>query len=94
MHARPQPDADFCRMLSGYGLTTARILYRMPDHPSLLQSFQWQFADVAPDYPRLKRFLDHWKREIEAVIHSVEIAHRGMIAPAEVRTVKDLGHLH
>ena len=66
----------------------------MPDHPRFLQTFQWQFADVAPDYPRLKRFLDHWKREVEAVIHSVDVSHRKLIAPSEIRTVRDIGYLH
>ena len=56
-------DPDFLNMLAGFGLTTAEILYRMPDHPHLLQSFSWQFADMAPAYPRLKRFLSHWERE-------------------------------
>jgi uncharacterized protein Usg len=94
MQARAATDPDFQRMLAGYGMTTATILYRMPDHPHLLQSFQWQFADIAPDYPRLKKFLDHWKREIEAVIHSVEVAHRGLIAPSEIRMAREVGHLH
>ncbi|GGD18556.1 usg protein [Aureimonas glaciei] len=87
-------DPDFQKMLDGYGITTAEVLYRMPDHPALLQTFHWQFADLAPDYPRLKRFLDHWEREIEAVIHSVRVMHAGLIAPREVRLVRDLGHLH
>ena len=26
---------DFIRQIEGYGLTTAKILYRMPDHPNL-----------------------------------------------------------
>src|SRR5205807_1884153 len=29
---------EFRKQLAGYGLTTAEILYRMPDHPTLLQS--------------------------------------------------------
>ena len=33
---------DFRRQLDGYGLTTAQILYRRPDHPWLLQSYVWQ----------------------------------------------------
>lgn len=94
MHARPAADPEFQKMLAGYGLTTARILYRMPDHPSFLQTFQWQFADVAPHYPRLMKFLDHWKREIQAAIHSVEVMHRGLIAPHEIRLASEVGHLH
>ncbi|WP_185982745.1 usg protein [Aureimonas mangrovi] len=87
-------DASFERMLAGYGVTTAEVLYRMPDHPAFLQSFSWQFDDIAPHYPRLRRFLDHWEREVEAAIHSVRVMHRGLIAPQEVRMVRDAGVLH
>ena len=87
-------DPSFIKMLQGYSLTSAEVLYRMPDHPALLQTFFWQFEDMAPDYPRLRRFLDHWEREIEAIIHSVRVMHRGLVAPQEVRLVRDGGHLH
>jgi len=87
-------DPEFRNMLKGYGLTTAEVLYRMPDHPKFLQSFFWQFEDLAPDYPRLTRFLDHWEREIQAAIHSVRIMHAGLIKPREMRFVKDCGLLH
>ena len=76
-------DRDFASQLTGKRLTTAEILYYLPDHPSLLQSFLWQTQDQAPRYPRLLRFLDFWRCEIEAVIHTVRIAHRGLIGPAE-----------
>jgi uncharacterized protein Usg len=55
-------DPDFMRALRGARLTTAEVLYYMPDHPQLLQSFLWQTYDAAPDYPRLMKFLDHWRR--------------------------------
>ena len=55
-------------------VTTAEILYRMPDYPDLLQSFIWQTHDVIPKFPRLRRFLDHWRDNIEAQIHSVQIS--------------------
>ena len=61
--------------LGGATLLTAEVLYYMPDHPSLLQTFMWQTLDVAPKYPRLRQFLDFWRREVEAVIHSVRVAH-------------------
>ncbi len=38
-------DRDFMKMLSGFSLTTAEIVYRMPDHPGLLQSYIWQEYD-------------------------------------------------
>ncbi len=64
-------------------LTTAEILYHMPDHPGVLQTFVWQTDDVAPRFPRLVKFLDHWRREIEAAIHSVRIAHADLARPAQ-----------
>ena len=39
--------------LKGWSLTTAEILYRMPDHRHLLQSYIWQEYDLAPKFPRL-----------------------------------------
>lgn len=80
-------DSDFAAQMQGKRLTTAEVLYYMPDHPTLLQSFLWQTQDTAPRYPRLLRFLDFWHREIEAVIHTVRIAHRGLVSPAEWRHV-------
>lgn len=58
----------------GWRLATAEVLYYMPDHPSLLQSFVWQTLDLAPDFPRIQQFLGYWRREIEAVISTVRIA--------------------
>ena len=66
---------EFEQRLRGATLLTAEVLYFMPDHPKLLQTFMWQTLDVAPKYPRLAQFLDYWRREIEAVIHSVRVAH-------------------
>lgn len=50
--------------LRGYRLTTAEIIYRLPDHPGVLQSFVWQNLDLAPHFPVLHRFLDFWERNI------------------------------
>ena len=54
-------------------LTTAEIIYHLPDHPGLLQSFIWQKLDVPPDFPELRRFLEFWSRNIEGKLHSVKI---------------------
>jgi len=78
-------DQDFEQRLAGWRMTTAEVLYYMPDHPRLLQSFVWQTLDLAPRYPRIEQFLDHWRREIEAVIHSVRIGASEELAPAKVR---------
>ncbi len=71
--------------LQGYRLATAEILYRLPDHPGLLQTFVWQDYDIAPRYPVLQRFLDFWTREIEGPLHSVRVAGRRVISAAEMR---------
>ena len=85
---------DFVRQLEGYGLTTANILYRMPDHPSVLQTFVWQQYDVAPRFPVLVKFLDFWSRELDSALHSVRVAHSGLIKPAEFNLVDGVLTLH
>ncbi|HZS82973.1 MAG TPA: usg protein [Stellaceae bacterium] len=71
--------------LRGYRLTTAEIIYRLPDHPGVLQSFVWQNLDLAPHFPVLHRFLDFWERNIEGKLHSVKVASTGIIHPGELR---------
>ncbi len=79
--------AELDLMLNGYGLTTAEILYRMPDHPNLLQSFIWQHYDLAPSFPSLHRFIDFWREEIEGGLYSVTYTHQRLIGPNEWRNV-------
>lgn len=71
--------------LRGYRLTTAEILYHMPDHPTVLQSFIWQEFDLAPEFPILNRFLRFWQSNIEGRLHSVRVAARGLISPTELK---------
>ena len=80
--------------LRNYRLTTAEILYYMPDHPDLLQSFVWQHMDLAPRYPELRRFLDFWTREIEGRLHSVRVASAALINPGKLRHTAHLLMLH
>lgn len=69
--------------LNHFRLTTAHILYHMPDHPGLLQSFVWQEYDLAPKFPVLHKFLDFWTRNLDGKLHSVEVAScKLMQAPA------------
>ena len=84
---------DFARQMRGERLTTAEVIYYLPDHPALLQRFLWQTLDLPPDFPRICRFLDFWRREIDAVIHSVTIGGVEFIRPAEVRTAQFIGRL-
>lgn len=80
-------DRDFGAQLAGFSLTTAEILYRLPDHPALLQSFIWQEYDVHPRFPRLKGFLDFWTRNLEGRLFRVTVAHKKLITPAEVKLI-------
>lgn len=74
-------------MLRGYGLTTAHILYHLPDHPHLLQSYIWQDYDLAPKFPALLRFVDFWKARLDGPLHSVRYTHKKLISPSEWRNV-------
>jgi uncharacterized protein Usg len=87
-------DHDFCEQLQGRRLTTAEVLYYMPAHPSLLQSFLWQTLDEAPNFPRIHQFLEFWRREIDAVIHSVSIGGQGLVKPAKLTIAKFDATLH
>lgn len=71
--------------LRDYRLTTAHILYHLPDHPRLLQSYIWQEYDLAPHFPELKRFLDFWTRRIEGRLHSVEVGAKKLISAEDLR---------
>jgi uncharacterized protein Usg len=81
------PDRDFRAQLSGFSLTTAEILYRMPDHSSLLQTYVWQGYDIHPRFPRLMQFLDFWSRNLDGKLYRVTVAHEKLVTPAELRLV-------
>ena len=83
----------FRRQLEGYSLTTAEILYRLPDHPHLIQTFIWQCDDLFPSFPELKRFLAFWQRTLDGPLHSVKVAHSRLIKPMELRTITEEFHL-
>jgi len=76
--------SDLAMQLRGYRLVTAEILYHLPDHPGMLQSFVWQLLDHVPSLPRLNEFLDFWGREIDGKLHSVKVATTDLVAPAEL----------
>lgn len=71
--------------MKGYRLTTAEIIYHLPDFPKLLQSYIWQELDLAPDYPRLSKFLDFWESNLDGKLHSVNVATKQIIKPSEFR---------
>ncbi|MSO81509.1 MAG: Usg family protein [Alphaproteobacteria bacterium] len=80
--------------LAGWRLTTAEIVYHLPNHPGLLQTFVWQTLDLAPKFPRLRKFLDFWSHNIEGRLYSVNVAHAGRITAGKARKVDFLAAMH
>lgn len=80
--------------LKGYRLATAEIVYHLPDHPALLQTFVWQHYDLAPAFPELHRFLDFWAKNIEGKLHSVTVTRREIVGPANCRQAAGVWQLH
>lgn len=80
-------DTDFRSQLAGFSLTTAEIIYRLPDYPALLQSYVWQDYDIAPRFPKLKVFLDFWAAKLDGKLYKVTVAHSTLIRPAELRLI-------
>ena len=85
---------EFRKQLEGYSLTTAEILYRLPDHPSLLQSYIWQDYDICPDFPVLKNFLEFWARTLDGPLFKITVGHRRLIRPAELKAIGAEFRLH
>ena len=75
--------SDFIKQLNGYNLTTAEIIYHMPDRPHLLQTYLWQDYDLAPCFPVLTNFLHFWERELDGPLHSIVLAEKKLITVEE-----------
>ena len=86
--------SNLVKQLDGYRLTTAEIIYRLPDHPALLQSYIWQDYDLAPRFPILGRFLEFWERKIEGRLHEVRVGSARLLTPGEVRLNTQIFTLH
>ncbi len=82
------------QMLKGYRLTTAEILYHLPDHPDLLQSYLWQEYDLAPKFPILGKFLNFWKLNLDGKLHSVRVGSCQLFTARETSLATDIGVLH
>jgi uncharacterized protein Usg len=64
---------EFLLRLKGFRLTTAEILYRLPDHRSLVQLFLWQEIDLAPRFPRVRKFLGWWEQHLDGPLVKVRV---------------------
>jgi uncharacterized protein Usg len=89
-------DNDFEKMfVGGYSLVTINVIYYLPDHKSLVNEFMFQTMDLRPKYPRVERFLDYWRREIDAVIKEVQLADSMGLSPRHFRRIEEItGILH
>lgn len=90
---------DLVRQLTGWRQTTAEILYRMPDHPTLVQTFLWQDMDRWHDnpqltYPRLLRFCEWWNATLDGPIVQVRVAGARVVTAGELRHVDAEIRLH
>jgi uncharacterized protein Usg len=85
---------EFEKQVNGYGLTTAHILYRRPDHPWLLQTYVWQDYDLCPKFPELFKFLEFWQKSLDGPLFSVTVAHSKLIKPAEIQAMDGVFRLH
>ena len=81
-------------LIEGYRLTTAEILYHLPDYPSLLQSFVWQDYDLAPRFPVLGKFLNFWEENLDGKMHSVKVGSKELVAGDKIRHAAAQLHLH
>jgi len=70
-------DRDDTHLRFGRCLVIACVIYHLPDYPHVLGEFVWQTLDMPPTFPRIFRFLEHWEKEIEGPLHSVNIACAG-----------------
>lgn len=82
------------RQLAGYQLSTAEIIYRMPDHLDLLQSYVWQEYDLVPEYPELHKFLRFWTKNLEGPLYSVTVGSKQLYTRGEWRSPEALLTLH
>lgn len=78
-------DRDFMQQIEGHSLTTAEILYRMPDHPAIIQSYIWQDYDLAPEFPRLIDFLNFWTESLDGPLYRIRVAHKRLVSPCELQ---------
>ncbi len=85
---------NLAKQLQDYRLTTAEILYRLPDHPEILQTYIWQDLDIAPKFPVLHKFLDFWESSLDGRLYSVRVASAKLIQPGKWNHPAAILHLH
>ncbi|MCE3231138.1 MAG: hypothetical protein K0R76_1185 [Alphaproteobacteria bacterium] len=85
---------QFRSLLEDFRLTTAEIIYHLPDHPDVLQSFIWQEYDLPPNFPKLHHFLNFWSRSLDGKLHSVFVMSAAHLVIPNVKISDFLETLH
>lgn len=85
---------EMALQLNDWRTTTAEILYHMPDHPGILQSFIWQRLDYPPEFSKLLKFLDFWSDNLDGPLHSVRVGHVEILTPPKLATVSASFEIH
>jgi uncharacterized protein Usg len=76
-------------ILSRKVVISLRVFYYMPDYRNLIQELMWQTEDVKPKYPRVNKYLNFWRENIDAVIADIEMAESEQRRP-KYRSVEDI----
>jgi uncharacterized protein Usg len=78
---------------NGFELVTTEVLYRMPDHPRVLNTFVWQTYDQPPTLPRVHAFIRYWQAEIEAQIAQVRVVCASLFQLHDLRHIDGVWRL-
>ena len=49
-------------------IVTVEVLYSMPDYKHVVQVFVWQTDDVPPELPRVNKFIEFWKENLDGAL--------------------------
>ncbi len=74
----------------GYGIASLDVLYRLPDSKQLVEEFIYQDYDHCPEFPRMQRFLLHWKRSLDGPLVTVTVWHELLDKPMPILSVDGL----
>ena len=80
----------FVKQLDGYRLATAEIVYRLPDYPTILQSYVWQDFDLSPEFPILQKFLNFWQSNLDGKIYAVTVGSKSLIETGDVQVAEEI----
>ena len=75
-------------------ITTIKVYYWMPDYENILQLFMWQFQDLPPRFPKAHNFLNHWHKNIDAIIKEIYLDCAGRYKQVQFNPADDIFKIH